>query len=86
MTQRLQQVLKQIKTLSLDELLQVNQAVQERLALQELAHKRHAFYQALQASGLVRHMKPRPPIDLAERQLIECQGKLVSQTIIEERR
>jgi hypothetical protein len=82
----LQQVLDQIKTLDFEELQQVNRAVQERLASQKLTSQRQAFYQALQTSGLVHHIKPHRSINQKERKLNEIQGKSISQTIIEERR
>ncbi|MCU0533818.1 MAG: hypothetical protein MUD14_07975 [Hydrococcus sp. Prado102] len=82
----LQQVLDQLKTLDFEELQQVNRAVQERLASQELIYKRRAFYQALQASGLVHHIKPHHPNNQKERNPIEIQGESISQTILEERR
>jgi hypothetical protein len=82
----LQQVLEQIQVLDHPELLQVSQAVQERLASQQEARKRQAFYQALRASGLVRQIKTRLPVDASSRRLIQVQGEPVSQTIIEERR
>lgn len=82
----LQQILEQIKTLDPNELLQVSQCVQERLAPREEALKRQAFHQALRASGLVRQIKTPPPIDVSKQRLVQVQGKPVSQTIIEERR
>jgi CHAD domain-containing protein len=82
----LQQVLDQIKTLDFEELQQVNRAVQEMLASQKLTSQRQAFYQVLQASGLVHNIKPHTSINQKERKLIEIQGKSISQTIIEERR
>ena len=50
------------------------------------AQKRRAFYRSLRSSGLVKRIKPHPPVDLPRRELIEIQGLPVSQTIIEERR
>jgi uncharacterized protein involved in exopolysaccharide biosynthesis len=82
----LYQILDQLPTLEVDELRQLNQAVQERLAPQEQAQKREAFHQALLASGLVRQIKPPRRADDSPRRLIEVQGKPVSETIIEERR
>lgn len=82
----LQQILEQIKTLDPNELLQVSQCVQERLAPREEAHNRQAFHQALRDSGLVRQIKIPPPVDVSKRRLVRVQGKPVSQTITEERR
>ncbi len=82
----LQQILEYIKTLDSDELLQLHRAVQERLASQEETRRRQAFYQALLASGLVRHIKTPLLMEVSQRRLARVQGKPVSQTIIEERR
>jgi hypothetical protein len=48
--------------------------------------KRRAFYLSLRSSGLVKHIKTVPPVDFAQRQLVQVQGPPVSQTIIEDRR
>jgi hypothetical protein len=82
----LYQILEQIKTLEPNELLQVSRAVQERLVSEGEVRKRQSFHQALLASGLVRQIKTPLPLDISERQLVQVQGDLVSQTIIEERR
>ena len=82
----LYQVLEQIKTLEPNKLLQVSRAVQERLGSEVDVRKRQAFHQALLASGLVRQIKTPLQLPISERQLIQVQGKPVSQTIIEERR
>lgn len=81
----LYQILEQIKTLDPNELLQVSQAVQERLTPQVESRKRQAFHQALLASGLVRQIKTPLPVDVSKRRLVQVQGQPVSQTIIEER-
>ena len=82
----LQQVLEQIRVLDPKELRQVQRVVQERLAPSRETPKRQAFYRSLQASGLVKQVKTRPPTELPHRQLIKVDGPPVSQTIIEERR
>lgn len=79
-------VLDQIKTLNLDELRQVSQAVQERLDVREESHKRWEFYRALISSGLVRQLRKPAVTPLPPRRLITVQGDPVSQTIVEERR
>jgi hypothetical protein len=79
-------ILEQIKTLDLNELLQVSRAVQERLVSQAEVLKRQASHQALIGSGLVRQIRiPLPPQD-SKRRLVQVKGHPVSQTIIEERR
>ena len=82
----LQQVLGQIRMLDERELQQVQRAVQEQLTPRSNARKRHAFYRALRASGLVRQIKTPPSGDVLQRQLVHVQGPPVSQTIIQERR
>lgn len=79
-------ILEQIKTLDLNELLQVSQAVQERLVPQVEVRKRQAFHQALLASGLVKQIKTPFPALSSERRLVQVKGQPASQTIIEERR
>lgn len=80
----LSQMLDKLQFLEPVELQQLDRAVQERLTNQEQAAKQIAFHQALVDSGLVRQIKkishqPR------RRQLIQIQGKPISETIIEER-
>ena len=82
----LHQILEQIKTLDPDELHQMSRAVQERLTPLEEVRKRQAFHQALLASGLVKQIKTPPSVDVAERRLVQVEGRPVSQTLIEERR
>jgi hypothetical protein len=82
----LTQVLETIKTLELDELYQVQQAVQERLAPGRYSPEEERFHQALIASGLVREIKPPRGTSSGQRRLIQARGKPVSATLIEERR
>ena len=82
----LQRMLSEIPVLDQHELRQVQQAVQARLAPQEQAKKRRAFYHALRASGLVRQIKAQSASNSDQRQLAQVQGPPISQTIIEERR
>jgi hypothetical protein len=82
----LNQILAQIETLELEELQQLNQAIQRYLADKEETAKRATFHKALLTSGLVKQLK-QPSYSLqTERRLIQVQGKPVSETIIEERR
>jgi hypothetical protein len=82
----LTQILDQLQTLEPSELQQLGQAVQNCLADRQPTAKRVAFHQALIASGLVRRIKNSNFEQRTQQQLIESQGKPVSQTIIEERR
>lgn len=82
----LNQILSQLNTLEIEELHQLNQAIQKRLAHQELTQQA-IFNKALLASGLVKQLKK--PIDNQQPRypLTQVKGsKPVSQTIIEERR
>ena len=81
----LNQILSQLNTLEIEELQQLNQAIQKRLAHQELTQQA-IFKKVLLASGLVKQHKK--PIDNQQPRypLIQLKGKPVSQTIIEERR
>lgn len=82
----LDQIIAQIETLELEELQQLNQAIQRYLADKEETTKRATFHQSLLASGLVKQLKQPSNIQSTERRLIQVQGKPVSGTIIEERR
>ena len=53
----LNQILKQLQSLELSELQQLNQAVQAQLTHQEQAAQQTAFHQALINSGLVQNIK-----------------------------
>ena len=79
----LNQILKQIETLELEELQQLNQTY---LANKEETVKKAAFHQALIDSGLVKQIKYPSYEPISERRLIQAEGKSVSETIIEERR
>ena len=80
----LSQMLDKLQFLEPVELQQLDRAIQQYLIEREQAAKQIAFNQALVDSGLVRQIKkvshkPR------RRQLIQIQGKPISETIIEER-
>jgi hypothetical protein len=80
------QILAQIETLELEELQQLNQAIQRYLADKQETAKRATFYKVLLDSGLVKQLKQSSYTRQTERRLIQVQGKPVSETIIEERR
>jgi hypothetical protein len=82
----LTQILAQLETLELEELQQLNQAIQRYLADKQETPQRATFHKALLASGLVKQLKQPSDSRQTERRLIQVQGKPVSETIIEERR
>lgn len=80
----LSQMLERLQLLEPVELQQLDRAVKERLTNQEQTAKQVSFHQALVDSGLVRQIK-KVSYQSRKRQLIEIQGKPISETIIEER-
>ena len=80
----LSQMLDKLQFLEPVELQQLDRAIQQYLTNQEQAAKQIAFHQALIDSGLVRQVKKISP-QPRRRQLIQVQGKPISETIIEER-
>ncbi|MBW4566476.1 MAG: hypothetical protein KME31_00230 [Tolypothrix carrinoi HA7290-LM1] len=81
----LNQILKQLETLELEELQQLNQTIKKYLADKEETVKQAKFHQALISSGLVKQIKHTSYDPITERRLIYVEGKPVSETIIEER-
>ncbi|GBF80926.1 hypothetical protein [Aphanothece sacrum] len=82
----LTQILRQLETLELEELRQLNQTIQQHLIDKEKADKPSAFHQSLLDTGLVKQIKRRSSEPIIEQKLIQVEGKPVSETIIEERR
>ncbi len=84
-SQVLEQVVEQIKSLTLDEQLQVRDLINEILLTPEEIDRQ--LQERLFKAGLVSEIKP-PRSSLPERNFnpIEVKGKPVSETIIEERR
>ncbi|MBD2436211.1 hypothetical protein [Nostoc sp. FACHB-110] len=80
----LQQILNQLELLEPEELQQLNQVIQEHFINKEQA-QRAKFHQALLNYGLIKHIKQASSIRQTKRQLIQVQGKPVSETILEER-
>jgi hypothetical protein len=66
----LNQILKQLETLEITELQQLNQMIQKYLADKEESVKQAAFHQALIDSGLVKQIKQPNYEPISERQLI----------------
>ena len=82
----LNQILDQLPNLEQSELQHLSQKIQGYLSDSETVTKQAAFHQALVESGLVRKIK-KPTFDQkTDKQLIQIQGELASQTIIKERR
>jgi putative addiction module CopG family antidote len=65
---------------------EVVRAALQLLEQKEATIKQDKFHQALLNSGLVKKINRLSYSQLTERQLIQVQGKPVSETIIEERR
>jgi hypothetical protein len=82
----LNQIIKQLETLQIEELQQLNQTIQKYLINKEENLKQAAFHQALIDSGLVKQIKHPSYEPITERRLIYVEGKPISETIIEERR
>lgn len=86
MTQNtLNQILNQIETLEREELQQLNQTIQQHLIDKEKSDQRTLFHQSLLNAGLVKQIHHPDNEPIAERRLIQVEGKPVSETIIEER-
>jgi hypothetical protein len=79
------QILEQLETLGTEELQQLQQSIQSRLAQHQTAPKA-GFLQMLLASGLTQQIKYPPSHQSIKRRLVEIQGKPLSETILEERR
>ena len=82
----LNQIIKQLDTLKIEEIQQLNQTIQQYLINREETLKKAAFHQALITSDLVKEIKHPHYQMIPERKLIQVVGKPVSETIIEERR
>jgi hypothetical protein len=78
-------ILSQLETLEINELQQLQQSIQFRLLQQETSQQ-SAFHQILLASGLVQQVKDPSSKQPTDWQLIQIQGKGLSETILEERR
>ncbi len=79
----LSQMLDKLQFLEPVELQQLDRAIQQYLIEREQAAKQIAFHQALVDSGLMRQIK-KISYQPRRRQLIQIQGKPISETIIEE--
>ena len=82
----LKEILNQLDNLETQELQELNLTLQKYLKQREEFVKKAGFHQALIDLGLVKQIKYPTYGERGERQLIEVEGKPVSETIIEERR
>ncbi|NDJ25100.1 hypothetical protein GS682_26350 [Nostoc sp. B(2019)] len=82
----LQKILNQLKELELEELQQLNQAIDKHLAVKQETANQTTFYQALLNSGLVRQIKHPSYVQTTQHKLVQVRGKPISETIVEERR
>jgi hypothetical protein len=82
----LERILHDIKTLKPDELMQVQQAVQARLAPAGYAPEEERVLQEMRKAGLLTEIKPRRTDRQGVYPLVPIQGKPLSETIREERR
>jgi hypothetical protein len=80
MSQTLQNVLEEIKTLSPEELAQLRQEVEKLVQ----PSAREVFLENLKAAGILSEIKT--PTHQSSTERVNVEGKPVSQTIIEERR
>ena len=78
---RMQEIAEAIKTLSPTDRHHLRRLLKE----QDEADKLKVFHQVLLSQGLVKEVKRPRATATIERQLIEIEGKPVSETIIEER-
>lgn len=78
----LQEILAQLQTLEIDELKELNQAIQQHLVDKEEPDVHKAFHQALLESGLVKQIKRPAYRQINEQQLIEVQGQALSETMV----
>lgn len=81
-----QELIEEVKALSLLEQQQLRKLLDEMLAQQEEAAKMDAFHQALMVAGLVKAFHTPRATSIADSRLIQVKGKPLSETIVEERR
>jgi hypothetical protein len=82
----LERILQEIKTLELEELLQVQQAIQAQLAPADYSPEEERVLQEMLKVGLLTEIKPRRPDRQVAYPPVPIQGKPLSETILEERR
>lgn len=82
----LERILQEITALESEELLQVQQAIQTRLAAADYSPEEERVLQEILKVGLLREIKPRRTDRQGVYPLVPIQGKPLSETILEERR
>jgi hypothetical protein len=82
----LERILQEITTLEPEELLQVQQAIQTRLAAADYSPAEERVLQEMLKVGLLTAIKPRRTDRQGVYPLVPIQGKPLSETILEERR
>ena len=82
----LERILKEIKTLEPEELLQVQQAIQAQLAPADYSSEEEQVLQEMLKVGLLTEIKPRHTDRQVAYPLVSTEGKPLSETILEERR
>jgi len=82
----LERILQKIKTLEPEELLQVQQAIQARLAPADYSPEEERVLQEMLKVGLLTEIKRRRTDRQVAYPLVPIQGKPLSETILEERR
>lgn len=81
----LDDLLTQVPTLNLQDLLKLREAVEMKLATIDEAEKMEAFGKAMLAAGLITKIKYPVANPVGDHRAIPIQGKPLSETIIEER-
>lgn len=82
----LNEIIGQLQKLELEELQELEQAVQQQLVTKSSTSKSTTFHKALLDSGLVKQIKQPNYRQQTEQELIKIQGKFLSETLVEERR
>jgi hypothetical protein len=83
---QLQEILSQLNQMDVEDLKQLNQAIEKCLETKQEINNQTAFHQALLNSGLVKQIKLYSSHTSTQQQLIQVEGKPLSETIVEERR
>lgn len=82
----LQEILSQLNQMDVEDLKQLNQAIERCLATKQEINNQTGFHQALLNSGLVKQIKRHSSHISTQEHLIQVEGKPLSETIVEERR
>ncbi|GGA09817.1 hypothetical protein [Okeania sp. KiyG1] len=82
----LTQIINQLEMLEPEELQQLNQKIKQYLTKRNGLDPQDAFHKSLINSGIIKKIKTPSYKPITERQLVQIEGKPISETIIEERR